>query len=84
MSLEETMLTTIKQLYNLSDELFDASIFGFVPLAYTEPEADVADQIWSPEDVVIVSGSWQSGSRLYSNKSLAYRRTLRLGMRHVR
>jgi hypothetical protein len=73
MSLEETMLTTIKQLYNLSDELFDASTFGFIPLVYTEPkDVDIADQIWSPEDVVIVSGSWQSGSRLYSNNSLAY------------
>jgi hypothetical protein len=58
MGLEETVLTTIKQLYNLSDELFDASIFGFIPLAYTEPrDADIPNQIWAPEDVVIVSGS---------------------------
>jgi hypothetical protein len=56
--LEEPVLTTVKQLYNLSDELFDSSIFGFIPLAFVEPkQVDIADQIWSPEDVVIVSGS---------------------------
>jgi hypothetical protein len=53
---DKSILTRCQQLYNLSDEAFDFSIFGFVPNAYVQPtDPTVPTQIWSPEDIVIVS-----------------------------
>lgn len=44
-----------KQLYNLSNELFDGNSFGWILDAWTDPSYVKPSPQWAPEDIVLVS-----------------------------
>ncbi|KAF2677117.1 hypothetical protein K458DRAFT_320524, partial [Lentithecium fluviatile CBS 122367] len=74
------------QLYNLSDAVFDQSIFGWVPKSYTEPKANAAPPKWAPSDIVILTDGLCSSACAFFTELMAHQagvRTIVVGGRPV-
>ncbi|PSN72087.1 hypothetical protein BS50DRAFT_516100 [Corynespora cassiicola Philippines] len=76
-----------QQIYNLSDRIFDKSMFDYVPRAYAEPEEfESSARKWNPEEILILTDGLCSSTCALFVEFMAHQagvRTISVGGRPI-